>query len=91
MHNERIKILNASLKRLLRRGATKQLVNIINKTHMADLSIAFKDLSADNRQKLFILMDDPEQIGLLFSMLDEALFLEFVKNVEQEIINDLIN
>ncbi|MBW2655820.1 MAG: magnesium transporter [Deltaproteobacteria bacterium] len=91
MHNERIKILNASLKRLLRRGATKQLVNIINKTHMADLSISFKDLSADNRQKLFVLMDDPEQIGLLFSLLDEALFLEFVKNVEFNKLVDIFD
>ncbi len=82
MHNERIKILNTSLKRLLRRGATKQLINIIKKTHMADLSIAFKDLSADNRERLFKLMDDPEQIGLLFSLLEENLFIEFVKKVE---------
>lgn len=82
MYNERIKILNTSLKRLLRRGAIKQLLNIIKKTHMADIAIVFKDLSADNREKLFNLIDDPEQIGLLFSTLDETLFIEFVKNVE---------
>lgn len=91
MHNERIKILNASLKRLLRRGAIRQLVNIIKKTHMADLSIAFKDLSADNRQKMFTLMDDPEQIGLLFSMLDENIFLEFVKNIEFNKLVDIFD
>ncbi len=82
MHNEQIKILTASLTRLLRRGATKQLLNIIKKTHMADLSLSFKELSFDNREKLFDLMHDPEQIGDLFSLLDESLFLEFVKNVE---------
>ena len=82
MHNEKIKLLTASLKRLLRRGATKQLLNIISKTHMADLSIAFEVLTPDNRKKLFNLMEDPEQIGVLFSTLDEVLFLEFVKNVE---------
>ena len=82
MHNEQIKILTASLKRLLRRGATKQLLNIIKKTHMADLSLSFKELSFDNREKLFDLMHDPEQIGDLFSFLEESLFLEFVKNVE---------
>ncbi|MCD4719721.1 MAG: magnesium transporter [Desulfobacula sp.] len=91
MHNERIKILNTSLKRLLRRGATKQLLNIIKKTHMADLSIAFKDLSADNREKLFNLIDDLEQIGLLFSMLDENLFIEFVKNVEFNKLVDIFD
>jgi magnesium transporter len=91
MHNEKIKRLTTSLTRLLRRGATKQLLNIIKKTHMADLSIAFKELSADNREKLFRLMDDPEQIGDLFSMLDESLFLEFVKNVEFDKLVDIFD
>lgn len=91
MHNEQIKVLTASLKRLLRRGATKQLLNIIKKTHMADLSIAFKELSLDNREKLFNLMDNPEQIGLLFSTLDETLFLEFVKKVEFNKLVDIFD
>lgn len=82
MHNDQIKVLTASLKRLLRRGATKQVTNIIKKTHMADLASAFKELSPDNRDKLFKLIKDPEEIGLLLSTLDESLFLEFVKTVE---------
>ncbi len=84
MHSEQIKILTISLKRLLRRGATRQLLNIVRKTHMADLSLAFKELSPDNQKRLFQLIDDPEQVGLLFSELDENLFLEFVKNVNLE-------
>ncbi len=91
MHNEQLKILTASLTRLLRRGATKQLVNIIKKTHMVDLSTAFKELSADNREKLFKLMDDPEEIGDLFSLLDENLFLEFVKTVEFNKLVDIFD
>ena len=91
MHNEQIKILTTSLKRLLRRGATRQLVNIIKKTHMADLSLAFKELSRDNQQKLFRLIKDPEQMGLLFSELDESIFLEFVKNVSLERLVDVFD
>ncbi|MCM2285832.1 MAG: magnesium transporter [Desulfobacula sp.] len=82
MHNDQIRVLTASLKRLLRRGATKQVTNIIKKTHMADLASAFKELSPDNREKLFKLIKDPEEIGLFFSTLDETLFIEFVKTVE---------
>lgn len=82
MQTDQIKFLTASLKRLLRRGATRQLLNIIGKTHMADIALAFKELSDDNREKLFALIHDPEQMGDLFSLLDENLFLEFVKNVE---------
>jgi magnesium transporter len=88
MQIEQIKILTASLKRLLRRGATRQLQNIIKKTHMADLAIAFKELSPDNRSRLFKLINDPEQIGLLFTMLDESLFVEFVKYVELDKLVD---
>jgi magnesium transporter len=84
MRNEQILILTVSIKRLLRRGATKQLINIINKTYMADLSIVFDELSTLNRQNLFKLIKDPEQIGILFSKLDEPIFLEFVKNIEIE-------
>ncbi|MBA3013066.1 MAG: magnesium transporter, partial [Desulfobacula sp.] len=67
MHNEQILILTVSIKRLLRRGATKQLVNIIKKTHMADLSIVFQELSRLNREKFFQVLKDPEEIGILFS------------------------
>lgn len=91
MRNEQIKVLTVSLKRLLRRGATKPLLNIIKKTHMADLSIAFKELTPGNREKLFSLMDNPEQIGLLFSMLDETLFLEVVKNIEFKRLVDIFD
>ncbi len=84
MHHEKIKILTASLKRLLRRGATRQLINIVKKTHMADLSLTLKELSLDNQRKLFRLIEDPEKIGLLFTELDEAFFLEFVKNINLE-------
>ncbi|WP_022668436.1 magnesium transporter [Desulfospira joergensenii] len=84
MQTEQLKILNTSIKRLLRRGATRQLIKIIDKTHMADLSIVFKELSGLNRKKLFELIHDPEKIGLLFSEMDETVFLEFVKNVEFE-------
>ncbi len=82
MQNEQIQILKVSIKRLLRRDANKQLLNIINKTHMADLSLVFQDLTLINQQKLFQLIDDPEQIGLLLSKLDEAVFVEFIPHVE---------
>ncbi|MCG8567321.1 MAG: magnesium transporter [Desulfobacterales bacterium] len=82
MRNEQIQILTTSFTRLLRRGATRQLVKIINKTHMADISIVFKELSSSNRKKLFELIDDPGDIGLLFSEIEENLFLECVNFVE---------
>ncbi len=82
MNHEQITILSTSIKRLLRRGATRQLLRIIEKTHMADLSFVFKDLSPLNRKKLFDLIQDPEKLCVLFSEMDEKVFLEFVKDVD---------
>ncbi len=82
MQKEQILILENSITRLLRRGANKQLLNIIKKTHMADLSIVFENLTPVNQEKLFNLLDNPEDIGLLFSHLSEKTFVEFVKIVD---------
>ena len=82
MQKEQIQILETSITRLLRRGANKQLLNIIKKTHMADLSIIFENLSLPNQEKLFNLLDNPEDIGLLFSHLPEKTFVAFVKIVD---------
>ncbi len=91
MQNEQIQILKVSIKRLLRRGANKPLVNIINKTHMADLSLVFQELTLLNQKKLFNLLDDPEEIGILFSKLDEAVFVDFVENVEFNKLVDIFD
>ncbi|MFO7750951.1 MAG: magnesium transporter [Desulfobacteraceae bacterium] len=87
MHNERIEILVKSIKRLLRRGATKQLANIIKKTHAADLSLLFRELSPDSRYELFRLIDDPEKKVVLFSELEESIFLEFARELD---LKDLV-
>ncbi|MCG8619028.1 MAG: magnesium transporter [Desulfobacterales bacterium] len=91
MQNEQIQILKVSIKRLLRRGANRQLLNIIRKTHMADLSLVFQDLTLINQQKLFNLLESPEDIALLFSNIDEATFVEFVKNVNFNKLVDIFD
>ncbi|MEA2060464.1 MAG: magnesium transporter [Thermodesulfobacteriota bacterium] len=87
MHTEKSDVLIKNITRLLRRGATKQLVNIIKKTHAADLSLISREFSPDNRYKLFQLMDDPEKRVVFFSELEESVFLEFVQALE---LKDLV-
>ena len=84
MHNDRSKILIDSIKRLLRREATTHLSKIINKTHAADLSALFRSLSFSDQHKLFDMIEDIEQKGILFSELDEDTFLNFIKDIELE-------
>ncbi|MDX1707349.1 MAG: magnesium transporter, partial [Desulfobacterales bacterium] len=82
MQTDRNKILLESIKRLLRRGATTHLSNIVTKTHAADLSVVFRSLSISQRHQLFHLITDVEQKGILFSELDVDTFLELIEEIE---------
>ena len=84
MQTDRNKILVESIKRLLRRGATTHLVNIVNKTHAADLSVVFRSLSLSQQRELFDMIADIEQKGILFSELDEDTFSDFIAGMELE-------
>jgi magnesium transporter len=78
------KILEESVKRLLRRGATSHLGKIVNRTHAADLSLVFRSLSLSQQRKLFDLITDVEQKGILFSELDADTFQDLIEGMETE-------
>ena len=82
MQTDRTKILVESIKRLLRRGATSHLIKIVNKTHAADLSMVFRSLSLSHQRKLFGIIEDTQQKGILFTELDEDTFLDLIEGVE---------
>ena len=87
MQSDRHKILIESIRRLLRRDATTHLVKIVDKTHVADLAEVFRSLSLSNQRKLFDMISDIEQKGVLFSELDEDTFMGFVEEME---LDDLV-
>lgn len=82
MQGDRSKILIDSIKRLLRRDATTHLRKIVNKTHAADLSVVFRSLSVYNQRKLFEMIEDMEQKGVLFSELDEDTFMVLIEGMD---------
>ncbi|MGD8882444.1 MAG: magnesium transporter [Desulfobacterales bacterium] len=90
MQTDRNKILVESIKRLLRRGATTHLGNIVNKTHAADLSVVFHSLSLMQQRNLFDLISDIEQKGILFSELDEDTFLDLIEEMKLEDIVEIL-
>lgn len=73
------KILTDTIKRLIRRDAVPHLRKIVNKTHAADLTPVFQSLSLNQQKTLLALMEDPEQKGILFSELDQDIFLNLVQ------------
>ncbi len=84
MPSDRNRILVESIKRLLRRGATSHLAKIVNKTHAADLSVVFRSLSLAQQRKLFSLIANVEQKGILFSELDEDTFQDLIEDMKTE-------
>ena len=84
MVTDRNRILVESIKRLLRRGAASHLGKIVNKTHAADLSVVFRSLSLAEQRKLFGLISDVEQKGILFSELDEDTFQDLIEDMKIE-------
>ncbi len=87
MQSNHHKILIESIRRLLRRDATTHLVKIVDKTHVADLAEVFRSLSLSHQRKLFDMISDTEQKGLLFSELDEDTLMGFVEEME---LDDLV-
>jgi magnesium transporter len=83
------KILIESMKRLLRRDALSHLRKMVNKTHAADLSEVFRTLSLSEQRRLFNLITGIEQKGILFSELEEDIFLDLVEDINDESIVEI--
>jgi magnesium transporter len=90
MTENRNQILKDTIKRLLRRGAVSHLQKIVNKTHAADLCEVFKSLPLANQHKLFSMIKDPEEKGLLFSEMEKDVFLNFMEGLKLEEIVEIL-
>jgi len=84
MHRDRQKILTISVRRLLRRGAKSRLKKIVTKTHGADLSILFYSLPVKDQRAIFDMIDDVEKKGILFSELDEDIFIDLIEGIDPD-------
>ncbi len=90
MLNGSNRILVDSVKRLLRRGATTNLRNIISKTHAADLATVIRALSLESQLQLYNMIADTEKKGDLFSELDEDTFLPLIDKIDLDDIVDVL-
>jgi len=82
MQRDRSKILTDSIRRLLRRGAFSHLRKIVKKTHAADLAAVFQTLSPAHQQRLFELIENREQKGIILSELDRDTFLDLTEDLD---------
>jgi magnesium transporter len=66
------------------------LQKIVAKTHAADLSRTFDALTVPEQLKLFSMIKDTEQKGVLFSELQEDTFLNFVEDLKFEEVVEIL-
>ncbi len=85
------KILIESIKRLLRRGALRNLKKIVNKTHAADLAVVFRMLTLAEQKKLFDLIDRVETKGVLLEDLDEETLMALLQAMELQDVIEILS
>jgi len=89
MLSHRNRILVDSIKRLLRRNADTHLRKMVNKTHAADMSLVFKDISISDQCKLFNMLESVEKKGVLFATLDESIFPNLMEKLDINAVVDV--
>ncbi|MDP8222924.1 MAG: magnesium transporter [Candidatus Lernaella stagnicola] len=70
--SRRVTLLSDTIRRLIRRRATVNLLKIIKKTHAADLAFVFKQLNTIDGRTLFELLPDPATAADVLSEMEES-------------------
>ncbi len=88
MRNNEVILLVDTYRKLYRRGATVNLVNIIDKTHPADLALLFRSFTQHERLYFFSLVKTNEQKAEVLSEVDDNIIVEILHSLKRdEIIN----
>ncbi|MCF7833574.1 MAG: magnesium transporter [Candidatus Marinimicrobia bacterium] len=88
MRNNEVILLVDTYRKLHRRGAKINLINIIDKTHPADLALLFRSFTLHERLYFFSLIKTNEQKAEVLSELDDNNIVEVLHSLKRsEIIN----
>ena len=89
--DQRQQMLLETVKRLIRRGATPSLSNLLSKSHPADVAHLFHDLDRREQQSLFELVTDPELSATVLSELDPEVSAQLIENLNKEEIVSILD
>ena len=84
------KILVATVRRFLRKGATAHLKNLVSKLHPADVAHIFRNLSEKERKTLLKVLDAREVAGIL-PKLDSLTLTEVLDLISPEELAEYLN
>lgn len=87
---DRGKILLDTARRLLRRGASARLRNLVSKSHTADLAAIFPVLTLGEQTQLLELIGTSEQKAMLFSELEDGTRTRLLERMANEEVADIV-
>ncbi|MCF7832650.1 MAG: magnesium transporter [Candidatus Marinimicrobia bacterium] len=84
MRNNEVILLVDTYRKLHRRSAKVNLVNIIDKTHPADLALLFRSFTQHERLYFFSLTKDNEKKAEILSEVDDNISVEILQSLKRE-------
>ena len=85
------KLLLDMIRRLNHRNATDHLLKLITKTHPADTAWVFRHLTEIERNEVFNILAQTDQVGEFLSELDESIMVSLVENLTPQFMADVIS
>ncbi len=90
MSNSSQSLLVASVRKLLRRSADRNLVKILRRTHAADIASLLRHLTDREMVRLFELVPDTEEKGEILAEADPGIAVTLLEGMRTEAIVDII-
>ncbi len=91
MHTKKFDITLRSVKRLLDRKANLNILNILEKTHPADIAHLFRHLTEDEKKKLFIIVRANETMAAeVVSEMGEPLWEELIRDLDPKETSEIV-
>lgn len=91
MHEQKIQVLRGTVSKLLRRGATANLKNALNKIHPADIAHLFRYFEPEEQQTLLKQISDPARAADVISELEPDSWPDLAEMLDHEFLTAIVH
>lgn len=91
MHEQKIQVLRGTVSKLLRRGATANLKNALNKIHPADIAHIFRYFEPEEQQTLLKQISDPARAADVISELEPDSWPDLAEMLDHEFLTAIVH
>src|SRR6056297_203623 len=91
MHEQKIQVLRGTVSKLLRRGATANLKNALNKIHPADIAHLFRYFEPEEQQTLLKQISNPARAADVISELEPDSWPDLAEMLDHEFLTAIVH